>query len=41
MVDRIYVLKHGRIAESGTHKELMKESRIYAGMFETQAQRYR
>jgi ATP-binding cassette subfamily B protein len=41
MVDRIYVLKHGRIAESGTHQELMKESRIYAGMFETQAQRYR
>jgi ATP-binding cassette subfamily B protein len=41
MVDRIYVLKHGRIAESGTHNELMKESRIYAGMFETQAQRYR
>ena len=41
MVDRIYVLKHGRIAESGTHKELMKESQIYAGMFETQAQRYR
>ena len=41
MVDRIYVLRHGRIAESGTHKELMKESRIYAGMFETLAQRYR
>jgi len=41
MVDRIYVLKQGRIVECGTHTELMKESRIYARMFETQAQRYR
>jgi len=41
MVDRIYVLKHGRIVECGTHKDLMKERRIYAEMFETQAQRYR
>lgn len=41
MADRIYVLKHGRIAEYGTHQELMRESRIYARMYETQAQRYR
>jgi ATP-binding cassette, subfamily B, bacterial len=41
MADRIYVLKHGRIAEFGTHQELMRESRIYARMYETQAQRYR
>ena len=41
MVDRIYVLKDGRIAESGTHQELMKESGTYAWMFEAQAERYR
>ena len=41
MVDRIYVLKQGRIAEFGTHGELLKESGAYARMFETQAQRYR
>jgi ATP-binding cassette subfamily B protein len=41
MVDRIYVLNHGRIVESGTHDELMKEQGSYAWMFETQAQRYR
>jgi ATP-binding cassette subfamily B protein len=41
MADRIYVLKHGRIAEFGTHQELMRESRIYARMYEAQAQRYR
>jgi ATP-binding cassette subfamily B protein len=41
MADRIYVLKSGRIMESGTHNELMRQSGSYAWMFETQAQRYR
>lgn len=41
MVDRICVLNHGRIVESGTHEELMKEQGSYAWMFETQAQKYR
>ena len=40
MVDRVYVLKHGRIVESGTHEDLIKESGTYAWMFETQARRY-
>lgn len=31
--DRIYVLKDGRIAESGTHEKLLAESGIYAHMW--------
>jgi ATP-binding cassette subfamily B protein len=41
MVDRIYVLDRGRIAEFGSHNELIKKGRIYSRMFETQAQKYR
>jgi ATP-binding cassette subfamily B protein len=35
--DRIYVLKHGRIAESGTHPELMALGGSYAELYNLQA----
>jgi ABC-type multidrug transport system fused ATPase/permease subunit len=35
--DRIYVLKHGRIAESGTHAELMDLGGLYAELYNLQA----
>lgn len=41
MADHIYVLDNGRIAEHGTHEELMQLSGTYAHLFETQAQHYR
>jgi len=41
MADRIYVLQDGRVAESGTHDELVRRAGTYARLFETQAQRYR
>jgi ATP-binding cassette subfamily B protein len=41
MADRIYVLKDGRVAESGTHDELIRLGGTYAKSFETQAQYYR
>ena len=39
--DRIYVMKHGRIIESGSHDELMKQGGTYAYMFNLQAEKYR
>jgi ATP-binding cassette subfamily B protein len=41
MADRIYLLEHGTITESGTHQELMQLGGTYAHLFETQAQHYR
>ncbi len=41
MADRILVLENGRIAEQGSHQELMKSAGRYAEMFELQAANYR
>ena len=41
MADRIYVLGNGRIAESGTHHELVSLGGRYAMLFEIQAQSYK
>ncbi len=38
--DRIIVIDNGRIAESGTHDELMSENGIYAQLYSSQAQFY-
>ncbi|MEU8952748.1 ABC transporter ATP-binding protein [Streptomyces sp. NPDC048518] len=38
--DHIYVLSQGRLAEHGTHDELIAARGRYAGMFETQAAQY-
>lgn len=40
LADRIYVLDAGRIAESGSHSELMSANGLYAHLFNTQASRY-
>jgi len=40
LADRIFVLDGGRLAESGTHDELMSNDGIYAGFFREQAQWY-
>jgi ABC-type multidrug transport system fused ATPase/permease subunit len=39
--DKIIVLSDGRIAECGSHNDLMKQNGFYAGLFNAQAQYYR
>jgi ATP-binding cassette subfamily B protein len=41
MADRIFVLKHGSVLESGTHEELISRQGVYADLFERQARSYR
>ena len=41
MADRIFVLRDGRVVESGTHDELVKRAGRYADLFEAQASGYR
>jgi ATP-binding cassette subfamily B protein len=41
MADRILVLEGGKIAEQGSHAELLKNAGRYAEMFELQAANYR
>jgi ATP-binding cassette subfamily B protein len=41
MADRVVVLDGGRIAEEGTHRELLAQGGLYAKMFNLQAQGYR
>ena len=39
--DRILLIADGRIAEEGTHEELLKKGGMYAGLFEVQSRYYR
>jgi len=41
MADHIYVLDDGRVVESGTHDELVREGGRYEHLYETQARQYR
>ncbi len=40
ITDRIFVISDGKIAESGTHEELMGRAGIYAEMFNAQKKWY-
>lgn len=41
MADRVILLQNGKVAENGSHSELMKNNGIYAKMFEMQSGRYK
>ena len=41
LADRIMLLNKGKIAEIGTHEELMKNKGLYAEFFNAQAQWYK
>ena len=41
MADRIIVIENGRIAEMGSHQELLRREGIYARLFSMQAEGYR
>ena len=38
--DRVYVLAHGKVAESGTHADLMALGGQYAELYTIQASQY-
>lgn len=40
LADRIYLMEHGRVAECGSHEELMQMNGKYAEMFRRQAENY-
>jgi ATP-binding cassette subfamily B protein len=40
IADRVYMLEHGEICESGTHGELMNKAGKYAAMFKLQSEKY-
>lgn len=40
MADRIFLFENGRIAESGSHEQLMEQKGKYAKMFQTQSSYY-
>lgn len=40
LVDRIFVLEHGRLIEEGSHDQLMERDGVYASMYNTQAGMY-
>ena len=35
--DIIYVVDKGQVSEKGTHKELLKKSKIYKNLYETES----
>jgi ATP-binding cassette subfamily B protein len=41
LADRVYLLEDGRVAEEGSHAELMAKNGRYADMFNKQAEKYR
>ena len=39
--DHIFVLKEGRLAEEGSHQDLIRLGGVYSGLFESQAKYYK